>query len=521
MSLAETPAWDPAAKARRVASVARLACRVSPKVVLVALLAALSLGRPGEARAQSRADWVATQIAAHNQHLSSALRSDKFAAMADSELNFFRATSYLFWADWGRAPQLQSFGNPRTRIWLQGDSHVENIGAIANNRGNVVYDLNDFDESTIGDYQLDLWRLATSLLVIGHDQGGFSPQQEGLIVTTLSRSYLRTLQRFRDNNDELTYTVTAANAPPLLADFMLELERKGTRRRMLGKSTTTDRGVRRFDTSNPDYTPVSPDVLAAIEKAMPGYLASLAGKARYADSYYRIKDVAQRSRGGMGSLGVTRYLVLIEGPSSSQDDDRILDVKAQDAPAGWRYTDEGVRDSLFRAMRQNHALRVVTARRAMGYRADEHLGVMAINGENFAVCERLPVHAAFTAGAMTPSRALLMADVWGAVLATAHARADRDASSLIPYDFEREVLSAVEGREEAFHARVRQVAIVYASKVRDDYLTFLDRIPHEPSPAGYEPSMPLLPRRGAVSRTTRSTELMMVRSEYQDGSLLP
>lgn len=520
MSLAETPAWDPAAKARRVESVARPACRGALLGVLIGVLCGAFPGGYGEARAQSRADWVAMQIAAHNQHLSASLRADKFAAMAESELHFFRATSYLYWADWGRAPQLQSFGGPRTRIWLQGDAHAENIGALANNRGTVVYDLNDFDESIIGDYQLDLWRLATSLLVIGHDQGGFSPQMEGQIVTALSRSYLRTLQRFRDNNDELTYTITAANAPPVLADFLLDLERKGTRRRMLGKSTTTDRGVRRFDTSNPDYAPVSPDVLAAIERAMPAYIASLAGRARYADSYYRIKDVAQRSRGGMGSLGVTRYLVLIEGPSSSQDDDRILDVKAQDVPAGWRYTDEGTRDSLFRAMRSNHALRVISARRAMGYRADEHLGVMAINGEDFAVCERLPVHASFSVGALTPNRALLMAEVWGAVLATAHARSDRDASSLIPYDFEREVLSAVEGREEAFHARVRQVAIVYAGKVRDDFLTFLDRIPHEPSPAGYEPNMPLLPRRGAVSRTTRSSELLVARSDPQ-GSLLP
>lgn len=531
MSLAESRRPQAAsARARRLPSATRGLMRpvspassaLAPRPILLSLRLSLGLSvllavcLSATARAQGRSDWVATQIAAHNQHLSTSMRAEKYALMAESELNFYRATNYLFWADWGRAPQLQAFGRPRTRIWLQGDAHAENIGALANNRGVVVYDLNDFDETVIGDYQLDLWRLATSLLVLGHDRGGFSAQQEGAIVTALSKSYLRTLARFRGNNDELTSTVTAANTPSILTDFLLDVERNSTRRRMLGKITTTERGVRRFDTSNPDYLPVSPEVLAAIEKAMPAYISSLAGRTRYADGYFKIKDVVQRARGGMGSLGVTRYLLLIEGATASQDDDRILDVKAQDAPAGWRYLDEAMRDSLFAATRSNHAVRVAMGTRYLGYRVDEHLGVMTVNGETFAVRERTPVYGTFSVNELVnPSRAILVAEVWGAVLATAHARADQDSSALIPYDFEREVLAAVAGREEAFHARVRQIALFYAAQVRDDYLTFLERLAHEPSPAGYEQPQPPLPPRGAVSRSTPIPEFTLVSSQQQ------
>lgn len=529
MSLAESPPWESSVRAscpfRGVRlqavlicrSLTEMAARVPLRDLVTRIPVAILLGllvASGAARAQSRGDWVATQIAAHNQHLSASMRAEKYALMAESELNFYRATNFLFWADWGRAPQLQSFGRPRTRIWLQGDAHAENIGAQSNNRGVVVYDLNDFDETLIGDFQLDLWRLATSLLVLGHDRGGFSPQYEAQIVTALSKSYLRTLALFRGNNDELSSTVTAANTPSILTDFLLDVERSSTRRRMLGKNTTTERGVRRFDTSNPDYVPVSPEVLAAIEKAMPAYISSLAGRARYVEGYFRIKDAVQRARGGMGSLGVTRYLLLIEGPTGGQDDDRILDVKAQDVPAGWRYMDEAQREQLLRAAKNNHAQRVVMGTRYMGYRVDEHLGVMTVNGETFAVHERTPVYGTFSVHELvSPSRAILVAEVWGAVLATAHARADQDSSSLIPYDFEREVLAAVAGREESFHARVRQVALYYAAQVREDYLAFLDRLAHEPSPAGYDTVPVPVPRRGAVSRSTPGPEFTLVRSD--------
>ena len=45
--------------------------------------------------------------------------------------------------------------------------------------------------------------------------------------------------------------------------------------------------------------------------------------------------MAERLHAGVGSLGVKRYYVLIEGPSTGQSDDRILDVKAQGAPSAW------------------------------------------------------------------------------------------------------------------------------------------------------------------------------------------
>jgi hypothetical protein len=61
--------------------------------------------------------------------------------------------------------RLHLFGNPKTRTWLSGDCHCCNFGSFHNRRGETVYALNDFDESLVGDYQMDLWRLAVSILL--------------------------------------------------------------------------------------------------------------------------------------------------------------------------------------------------------------------------------------------------------------------------------------------------------------------------------------------------------------------
>src|SRR5262249_42771643 len=162
--------------------------------------------------------------------MSQASRADKYALMGDSVTNFYRATNYLFWADHANSPLLAPFGGVKeTRIWLHGDCHVENIGAISNNQGQVVYALDDFDDALIGDYQLCLGRLATSLILPLRENSGFSPNDEENLLNALSSSYLNTLSIYRDNNAEKSRVFTAANTPSPLSDFLADTTRKSSR----------------------------------------------------------------------------------------------------------------------------------------------------------------------------------------------------------------------------------------------------------------------------------------------------
>lgn len=446
----------------------------------VGLIGLVALGGWAQAAAQQeRSAFVIEQIRSHNASLSAGLRTDKYSRMAESTLNFLRATNYLYWADFGHSAKLAPFGGLReTRVWLQGDAHVENIGAIENSAGTVVYDLDDFDEVVVADYQLDLWRLATSLILLVRENGGFSPGDEAVLIDTLSTSYLNTLASYRDNSLELTHTYTADNTPSPLSDFLTDTAQKASRVRMLDKLTTKAGGRRVFDFYNPELVPVPANVAQALATALSAYLSTLSGSLQKLPRYFKVKSVAQRYRGGMGSLGQARYYLLIEGPTASEDDDHILDVKEQGEPAGWKYMDPLLRDELLLLCGGNHATRSAVGSRALGYRVDDHLGTLTLFGDTFSVRERTPARGTFDVRELSSLvRATRLAEVWGAVLATAHARADRDsAKGLIATDFEREVLARVGPNKDGFRARVREIAIGYATQVESDYRVFVNTL---------------------------------------------
>jgi uncharacterized protein (DUF2252 family) len=448
------------------------------RLVIAALLLAMA---PRTLAAQSRGDWVVEQISAHNSNMSPQSRADKYALMGDSVVSFYRATNYLFWADHATSPLLAPYGGVKeTRIWVHGDCHVENIGAMSNSQNQVVYDLDDFDDAVIGDYQLDLWRLATSLLLLLRENSGFAQNDEELLLNALSGSYLSTLAIYRENDAEKTRVFTANNTPSPLSDFLADSARKASRLRMLEKLTTKAKGRREFDFYHPDIINVPTPVAASIISAMPDYIATLPVELRRTRGYFTVKSVAQRLRSGMGSLGAARYYVLVEGPTASEDDDHILDFKAQAAPYPWPYIDLSARNQILSSCNGNHATRTLLAARALGFRVDEHLGAVTLFGSRFSVRERTPVRGTIDVRELsTPSRVSKLAEVWGAVLATAHARADRDGSfGLIPYNFEGEVLRRVGESQEPFRARVRQVALTYANQVAADHAAFSRSLLH-------------------------------------------
>ncbi len=97
------------------------------------------------------------------------LKAEKYARMSRSPFTFLRATNSLFWQDFVNDSRLSKFGNAQTKNSILGDCHVDNFGAYNNNKGEIIFDLNDFDESIVADYQYDLWRLATSIILVAEE----------------------------------------------------------------------------------------------------------------------------------------------------------------------------------------------------------------------------------------------------------------------------------------------------------------------------------------------------------------
>lgn len=443
-------------------------------------LAAACTAAPATSRTNgastSRSAHVMAEIEAANAGLSPADRTAKYCKMAAGPLPFYRGTNHLFWSDFAGDARLRAFADADTRIWVQGDLHTENYGAFEDDDGTVIYDLDDFDEAVIANYQWDVWRMAISVAMTA-EENGFSRTDIESLVDAFSESYLDTLADHAGNDGERSTSFTTDNTDWPLEDFLEEVEEDRSRASLLDNWTRMEDGARVFDLALEELDAVSPEIAAAITAAMPAYDATTGGNLREIPGYFEVKGVARRLDAGLGSLGVPRYYVLIEGDSEDADDDRILDVKRQGTPTPYPYLDRAER-ALTDAAAATPAERTITAFRAMSRDADDHLGWLSLADGTYSVRERSPHKKTFPTGDLDSMDSFRsMAEQWGAVLATAHARADDDHDDdLIDASFDDAVDERTDGRHQEFRALVRDVVRSYVPRVHADYRAFMDHV---------------------------------------------
>lgn len=438
-------------------------------------------GGKADGQSERRADWVRAEITTVNEWLSDADRAAKYDKMAASAYSFYRGTNHIFWADLAGDPRLEAYGgSEETETWLQGDLHAYNYGTFDNDEGEIVYDLNDFDEGVVADYQLDVWRMAVSIVLVANENGLEDPSE---IVDAFSESYLDALASYRGNRDEDDRIFTAENTYGRLDELLEEVEEDESRLEMLDVWTVLGEDGRTFDFASEKLEEVDDELRAAIEGAMLGYGETLSGGIDWDPSYFEVRSIARRLHAGTGSLGTPRFYVLIEGPTTATDDDVILDVKRQGEPTGLRYLPERTRAS--HALWFEHgAERVVTAQRALGVDVDDHLGWMLLDDGGYSVRARSPFKDELdTEDLDSMTRMTKLAEQWGEILATAHARADRDFDEdFVPYSFDREVDERTDGDHEGFRRVVRELAVAYAAQVERDYRAFLELAEAEATP---------------------------------------
>jgi len=425
-----------------------------------------------------------------NSRLDPADRHHKYCLMSKSAFLFYRGTNHLFWRDFAGNKKLARFGNARTRTWLQGDMHTENMGVFENGRGDVVYGVNDFDDAVIADYQFDLCRMATSIGLVarGHELNAIKQDE---ILSAFGEAYLETMRSYAGNDKATRTYFTKANTCSRLRKFLREVEADETRKTMLKKWTKSSDKDRCFKMT-PKYkppiritcklSPISGDECRALFDAMPRYGETLGGNLKYDRRHFRIEDAAHRLLAGTGSIGRPRYYVLIEGDKGKSADDRILDVKLQIKPAAYHFLGEEAQaefDACFSDQGQRHAAAyraLTTVRKRGGGRiyADDYLGTMPLFDEVFSVRERSPRKETFDTSKLDKASELAeMSRQWAIVLATVHARAHdnfKGEPKLHPLADQIEELT--KGKKREFSHLVRDVGRSYADQVESDWKAF-------------------------------------------------
>jgi uncharacterized protein (DUF2252 family) len=79
-------------------------------------------------------------------------------------------------------------------VQLCGDAHLSNFGGYAAPDRDLVFDVNDFDETLPGPWEWDVKRLAASLAIAGRERG-FDAAQRRTVVVAATREYR---QRMRE-----------------------------------------------------------------------------------------------------------------------------------------------------------------------------------------------------------------------------------------------------------------------------------------------------------------------------------
>jgi uncharacterized protein (DUF2252 family) len=232
----------------------------------------------------------------------------KYWALRSNAYSFLRGTCHLFWAEvpasyWRSAVPL---------AWTCGDLHLENFGCYKGDDRQVYFDMNDFDEALLAPCIADTTRLLASIMVaakdVHGDRAGAKPLCHGFV-----NAYSSALQGGK------AHAIAHASADGLIRNLMDAAARRKRVELLDSRTDIRNRG-RRIRVDGKRALPVDKAQRAQIEK----FMASFAAR-QDQPKFFRLLDVARRIA-GTGSLGVERYVLLIEG-RGSPDGNYLLDLK--------------------------------------------------------------------------------------------------------------------------------------------------------------------------------------------------
>lgn len=353
---------------------------------------------------------------------------------------------------------------PTGRIGTQlcGDAHAANFGLYGDARGELVMDLNDFDETVHGPWEWDLKRLAASLVLAGREAGAGEEECREAARDAVG-SYRRTVR--------LLAKMPAAEAWNAIADEELvshtdsrdllgtlrrvsEKARRNTSARFAAKSTEeSEDGGRRFVDAPPVLRRVPDEEAAAVASALgtDGYLGTLQEDRLPLLGRYAVHDVAFRIV-GTGSVGTRSYVVLL---LDHRGEPLVLQVKeARESVLRPHLAAAG-----FPAPEAGHeGRRVVRGQKRMQIVSDILLGWTDVQGRPYQVRQFRNRKGSVDPAALEPGRIDDYARMTGALLARAHS-----------HGVDPRTVAGYCGKNEELDDAVAAFAVTYADRTEADH----------------------------------------------------
>ncbi|WP_100330158.1 DUF2252 domain-containing protein [Bacillus xiapuensis] len=401
--------------------------------------------------------------------LSEESRQAKYQKMSQSPFSFFRGSAYLFYYD--AVNHWFPYHTPQDRpTWIQGDLHFENFGAFHNEKGKLVFDINDFDEGYVGSYLYDLLRMSVSIALVCRELAYHTGQQINVMEAFL-KAYHKQMVRFQEGKDKPeTFFVTKKKADGAIRKLLKKLEKR-SEAHLLSKVTDYFQSERQFAASG-EIRPLSDAAEAVIKHIWPAYMKTV--KRIENETAFTIKDTAVKKGSGTASIGLDRFYILIEGGKREAGmDDIILEMKEVRTPVPAYFMP--YHQAFWEAF-SHQGQRVVMTQRAMHHQADPYLGYVTIDGRDFYVRERSPYKKKLKLEAIKSVKDMTdTVEQMGRITAKVHARADADINEgLLPYHSEEEIIKAIGEDVDGFVYYLSHWAFSYANQVEKDYACFLE-----------------------------------------------
>jgi uncharacterized protein (DUF2252 family) len=381
----------------------------------------------------------------------------RYARMLTSPFAFLRGGAAIMAAD-------LAAGNQPTGITVQacGDMHVANFGVFASAERNLVFGINDFDETLPGPWEWDLKRLAASIVAAGRFLGaGKKLCREGVLAAI--SSYRTRMQEYACmgyldlwyatiSEKEIMNSVTGSAVEGALK--IMAKARQRTHMQVLGKLTDLVDDKYRLRENAPfivreTHTQDGRPIKEALGLFLENYFLSLADERKTLLKNYRIVDVVRKVV-GVGSVGTRCWVVFLTGNHSN--DPLFLQIKQAEPSVLEPYVSK--------SMYSNQGQRVVIGQRLIQAAPDIFLGWLELSGMYFYVRQLRDMKGGidFDRKKVKIENIGQYGSLCGWALALAHAKSG-DAAMIAGYA----------GKSDELDEAMAQFAFAYADQTEKDY----------------------------------------------------
>jgi len=386
--------------------------------------------------------------------------------MLESPFAFYRGAALVMASDLA--------AGPRTDLEVQacGDAHLENFGGFAAPDRAMVFDINDFDETSRGPFEWDVKRLAASLEIAARSRE-FDSGTVRSIVAAAVRTYRQSMVGYaRMTNLDVWYARFDATA--VLEQWQKEVTGDVARRfhRAIAKAQAKDSlaavsklarvvdGKYQILSDPPIVVPIA-ELASGMEadeqwhwllERLRRYQESLQADRRHLLEGYSAVDFARKVV-GVGSVGTRCFIALLFGRDDA--DPLVLQIKEAEPSVLERFCGT--------SQYSNHGERVVEGQRLLQPSSDIFLGWFRTEGldgvvRDFYVRQLWDWKLSASVETMLPQGMNVYAQLCGATLAHGHARSGN-----------RFAIAAYLGSGEVFDRAIADFAAAYADQNERDY----------------------------------------------------